>query len=76
MIVLDAPTAILLEKAELLDGFIESVRQTVAMPKDIQEECRGRDSLDARLIARAIEEKRIGVKAADRRGLEHPREVW
>jgi predicted nucleic acid-binding protein len=69
MIALDASTAILLAKAELLEAFIEDVDQTVAMPKDVQEECRGRDSLDARLIDRAIEEERIEVKAVDRRAV-------
>ena len=70
MIVMDASTAILLAKAELLDAFIEGVEQTVVIPKDVREECAGRDSLDARLIARAIEEKRIEVKAADRRAIQ------
>lgn len=70
MIVLDASTAILLAKAELLDTFVEEAELTVAMPRDVQEECRGRDSLDARLIARAIEEKRIAVKAVERRAMQ------
>ena len=67
MIVLDASTTILLAKAELLDAFIRDVRQTVIMPKEVREECCGRDSLDARLIGHAVEEKRIAVKAVERR---------
>ena len=70
MIILDASSAILLAKAELLDAFIDAVEQAVAMPREVREECGGRDSLDARLIARAIEEKRIAVKAADRRAVQ------
>jgi predicted nucleic acid-binding protein len=70
VIVLDASTAILLAKAELLDAFIDGVEQTVAMPRDVREECAGRDSLDARLIARAIEQKRIEVKGAERRAIQ------
>lgn len=63
MIVLDASTAILLAKAELLDAFIEAVKQPVVMPKEVERECYGhRESLDAQLIARAITEKRITVR--------------
>jgi len=65
--VLDASTAILLAKAELLDAFLRDAGQAVIMPKQVQEECCGRDSLDARLIARSIEEKRITVKTVGRR---------
>jgi len=54
MIVLDASTAILLAKAELLDAFLRDVGQTVIMPREVREECSGRDSLDARLITRAL----------------------
>jgi len=63
MIVLDASTAILLAKAELLDAFVEAVRQPVVMPKEVERECYGRrEALDAHLIARAITEKRITVR--------------
>jgi predicted nucleic acid-binding protein len=63
MIVLDASTAILLAKAELLDAFVEAVRQPVAMPKEVERECCGRrEALDAHLIAGAIAEKRITVR--------------
>ena len=67
MIVLDASTAILLAKAELLDAFLRDVGQTVIMPREVREECCGRDSLDARLITRALQEKRISVRAVERR---------
>ena len=68
MIVLDASTAILLAKAELLDEFVEAVKQPMVMPKEVEQECYGRrESLDARLIARAITEKRIAVRIVRRR---------
>ncbi|MDP2998177.1 MAG: hypothetical protein Q8N47_11870 [Bryobacterales bacterium] len=64
MIVLDASTAILLAKAELLDAFVEAVRQPVVMPKEVERECYGRpETLYPHLIARAITEKRIAVRA-------------
>ena len=60
---MDASTAILLAKVELLDVFVEAVKQPVVMPKEVARECYGgRDSLDAQLIARAITEKRITVR--------------
>jgi len=63
VIVLDASTAILLAKAELLDAFVEAVSQPVAMPKAVERECYGRrESLDAHLIAKAITEQRIAVR--------------
>lgn len=68
MIVLDASTAILLAKVELLDPFVEAVQQTVVMPKEVEQECYGRrEALDARLIAKAIAEKRIKVQAVRQR---------
>jgi hypothetical protein len=69
VIVLDASTAILLAKAELLDAFLGLGRERLAMPREVREEYHGRDSLDARLIMRAIEDKRIFVIAAERRAL-------
>ena len=70
MIVLDASTAILLAKAELLDQFVEAAKQRVVMPKEVEQECYGRPgSLDAALIARAVTEKRIAVEAARQRVL-------
>lgn len=66
MVVLDASAAILLAKAELLDAFLQDFGPGVTMPKEVREECCGRDSLDARLIAWAVNEKRISVTAARR----------
>lgn len=64
MIVLDGSAAILLAKADLLEGFLLDAGRIVWMPGEAQRECRGRDSLDARVIARAVNRKRILVKAA------------
>ena len=69
MIVMDASTAILLAKAELLDEFIHGVTDQVAMPVEVQQECCTRDSPDARLIGRAIAENRIAVKTVARKDL-------
>lgn len=70
MIVLDASTTILLAKAELLDQFVEVAERAMVMPKEVERECFGqRDSLDARLIARAINEKRIAVRTVRRQKL-------
>jgi predicted nucleic acid-binding protein len=66
---MDASTAILLAKAELLDEFIREAGQAVIMPGEVRKECCGRDSLDAHLIKRAIEEKRISVKAVKERSV-------
>ena len=67
MIVMDASTAVLLAKAELLDPFVASVTQPVVMPKEVERECYGhRESLDAQLIARAVAEKRIKVRIVRR----------
>jgi predicted nucleic acid-binding protein len=63
---MDASSAILLAKSELLDQFLEDVKNPVMMPPEVEEECGGRDSLDAGMIARAIGEGRILVKAPNR----------
>jgi predicted nucleic acid-binding protein len=64
MIVLDASTAILLAKVDLLDQFVETVKQPVVMPKEVERECHGQpDALDARRIAKAVAESRIKVQA-------------
>jgi predicted nucleic acid-binding protein len=70
VVVLNASTAILLAKLELLDPFLRDVGQTVFMPEIVREECCGRDSLDARLITRAIDENRITAKAVGRSAIQ------
>lgn len=62
MIVLDASTLILLAKAELLHDFLKHVGQDVMIPKEVEREaCQVKQSLDALMIRKAIEEKRIKV---------------
>jgi predicted nucleic acid-binding protein len=70
MIVLDASTAILLAKVELLDRFTEKAHQPVVMPREVERECYGHpESFDAQLIARAIAEKRVAVQVVRQRKL-------
>jgi len=60
MIVFDAPTLILIAKAELLDVFLASVEISVAIPETVEKECcASKRTLDAALIQRAMEESRI-----------------
>lgn len=64
MIVFNASTLILLAKAELLEGFLESVGPQVVIPKEVERECTGaRRSPDALLIQKAVSEKKIKVIA-------------
>ena len=60
MIVFDSSTLILLAKAELLDAFIDDYKKVVIVPQEVNEECCSRkDSFDALLIRKRIEEKKI-----------------
>src|SRR3990167_2477515 len=60
MIVFDSSTLILLAKAELLDAFIDDYKKVVIIPQEVNEECCSKkDSFDALLIRKRIEEKRI-----------------
>lgn len=64
MLVFNASTMILLAKAELLEGFLDSVGPQVAILKEVEKECCGaRKSPDALLIQKAISEKKIKVVA-------------
>ena len=55
-------------KVELLDQFVEAVKQPVMTPKEVEQESYGRrEALDAQLIARAIAEKRIRVQVVRQR---------
>ena len=70
MIVFNASTLILPAKAELLGTFLDNVGQPVAIPKEVEKECCGvKQSLDALLIQKAIEEKRIRVAVVKDRKL-------
>jgi predicted nucleic acid-binding protein len=64
MIVLDASTLILLAKVELLSPFLAGVGSPVTIPTEVERECcRGKKTLDALMIQRAVEESRIQVMA-------------
>ena len=70
MIVFDASTLILLAKAELLEKFLESVGQPIAIPKEVERECcQAKKKLDALLIQKAIDQNRVKVAAVKNRKL-------
>jgi predicted nucleic acid-binding protein len=70
MLIFDASTLILLAKTELLDKFLDSFAGKVLIPAEVERECCGaRKSLDALVIEKAINEKRITVKALKERQL-------
>lgn len=63
MLIFDASTLILVAKTELLEKFLDSFAGEVLVPAEVERECCGaRKSLDALLIEKAINEKRIIVK--------------
>ncbi len=62
MIVFDASTLILIAKVELLEEFLNSIGPEVVIPSTVEKECCAvKQSLDALLIRRALDEGRIGV---------------
>src|SRR5574341_1573413 len=63
MIVFNSSTLILLGKAELLDTFLAEFKDKVVIPKQVQTECcEEKQSVDALLIRKAIQEKRLFVQ--------------
>jgi len=70
MLIFDASTLILLAKAELLDEFLDSFDGEVLIPTEVERECcSAKKSLDAFVIEKAINEKRIMVKVLKERRL-------
>jgi predicted nucleic acid-binding protein len=70
MIVFDASTLILIAKVELLDLFLASVRVPVAIPAEVEKECRGsKKALDVVIIQRALDESRIKTVVVKNRRL-------
>jgi len=70
MIVFDASTLILLAKAELLEQFLAALGMEAVMPREVaREACEVKQSFDALLIQRLIDEKKIGVHALKDRTL-------
>ena len=64
MIVLDASTLILITKIDLLDSFLASVGQEVAVPGEVARECSAvKKTLDGLMIKKALDESRIKTLA-------------
>lgn len=62
MLVFDASTLILIAKTETLDLFLQDVGLDVAVPPEVERECCGvKQSLDALMIRKALDESRIRV---------------
>ena len=60
MIVFDASTLILVAKIELLEIFLDSVRDAVAVPAEVERECCGsKKTFDALMICAALDKSRI-----------------
>ena len=60
MIVFDSSTLILLAKVEILDDFLNDYNGEVIIPYEVKEECCSRkNSFDALLIGRRVDEKKI-----------------
>jgi len=70
MIVFDSSTLILLAKADILDDFIDDYRGAISVPKEVEaESCSRKESFDAQLIRKRIDEKRIGVTKISNKAL-------
>ena len=70
MIVFDASTLILLAKAELLEKFLEASEIEAVVPREVaREACEVKESFDALLIKRLIDEKKIRVEVLKDRAL-------
>lgn len=70
MFVFDSSTLILTAKLELLDVFLSEIGMEVAIPRAVEEECcRGKKTLDALMIQKAVDESRITVLSVRNRKL-------
>jgi len=70
VIVFDAPTLILIARAELLDLFLANVGLPVAIPNEVARECCGpKKGFDAVMIQKALDESRIKTIAVRNRSL-------
>ena len=68
MIVFNASTLILLAKVELLDTFLDAAGDKAVVPKEVEKECcEEKSTVDALLIRRAIQEKKIAVQPLEDR---------
>src|ERR1700733_5476028 len=70
MIVFDASTLILVAKIELLEIFLDSVRDAVAVPAEVERECcGGKKTFDALMIRAALDKSRIRRREVKNRRL-------
>ncbi len=68
MVIFDASTLILIAKAELLDSFLAGSDLEVAIPVEVEKECRGsKKTVDALMIQKAVNESKIKVLAVKNR---------
>src|SRR5271155_5075085 len=62
MFIFDASTLILITKIELLGLFLEEIGMEVAIPTEVEAECRGgKGTLDALMIQKALDGRKIRV---------------
>lgn len=69
MIVFDSSTLILLAKKELLDMFLDNFDGIVAVPKAVREETCIKESFDALLIEKRVEDGKIKVYEVEKKDL-------
>ena len=69
VIVFDSSTLILLAKKELLDMFLNSFDGIVAIPKAVREETCNKESFDAFLIEKRVEDGKIKVYEVEKKDL-------
>lgn len=59
MIAIDSSSLILLAKLSILDKFIKNLKKKLTITEKVQQECIKKDTFDAKLIQKRIEEKKI-----------------
>lgn len=70
MVVFDSSTLILLAKAELLEDFVNDYKGDIILPDEVKDECCSKkNSFDALLISRMIDERKIKVAKIHNKGL-------
>lgn len=62
MLFVDASTLILVAKAEMLDLLIEESREPIAISTEVEKEAIRKNTFDALLVRKRVEEKKIAVK--------------
>lgn len=69
MIVFDSSTIILLAKTELLDTIIDAYKKECIIPDEVKKEVAQKESFDALLIKKRMEEGKIKTKKAPQEGV-------